>query len=327
MNQKKIAELANVSPSTVSKALNGQRDVHPELAERIRKIAIENGYVEEKGRRMITNRRDKHAIIAVFCPEIISIQYSRMVTKLKKEIEALGGEIAVYIDDFSVQKAQTIANQLFLRNGCDGMILLRRSPFTGDPPVPVLCFDEKNHTPSTDHLISQINKTMDLAIEHLKSLGHTRIGYVGERLTETKKESFCLSMRAAGLEIVDSFFYEFEERFEECGYAAANRLLQQTDRPTALVCAYDEIALGAIHILSKHGIRTPGDISFVGINDIPFSAYAGVELTSVETFSDETCKEMVALLFSKIFSDNKSVQSISVTPRLIVRRSTASPKE
>ena len=91
MNHRKIAELAHVSTSTVSKALSGSREVSDDVAEMIRRIALETGYFTQKNKRKAENKRRKEANISIVCPEIISIHYSRIVTLVKSFVEERGG--------------------------------------------------------------------------------------------------------------------------------------------------------------------------------------------------------------------------------------------
>ena len=79
MTHKKIAELAHVSVSTVSKALSGSKEVSRELTEEIKRIAFETGYFQEKSKRRLMYEKNQQVLIAVICPEVISIQYSRMI--------------------------------------------------------------------------------------------------------------------------------------------------------------------------------------------------------------------------------------------------------
>ena len=73
MTHKKIAELAHVSVSTVSKALSGSREVSRELTEEIKRIAIETGYFQEKSRRRLMYEKDQQVLIAIVCPEVVKI--------------------------------------------------------------------------------------------------------------------------------------------------------------------------------------------------------------------------------------------------------------
>ena len=103
---------------------------------------------------------------------------------------------------------------------------------------------------------------------------------------------------------------------------AALEILKQKNRPTAVVAAYDEVALGLISTLSHNGIRVPEDLSVMGINNIPSGAHAQIPLTSVDTFSEEQYKTAVDLLFDKISTESQTVRHITIEPQIVERETT-----
>lgn len=115
MTYKRIADLAHVSLSTVSKALSGSSDVSRELKEKIIKIAIEQGYFSEKNKVRRDNTDNQSIGIAVICPEIISVTYSHAITNIKNEIEQMGGTASVYMHEFDTAKMNKSADS---RNMC-----------------------------------------------------------------------------------------------------------------------------------------------------------------------------------------------------------------
>lgn len=99
-------------------------------------------------------------------------------------------------------------------------------------------------------------------------------------------------------------------------------MLGSGSMPTAVICAYDEIALGLIHSLSERGVCVPRDISIVGINDIPMAAYSSVPLTTVRFFEREQGRIAVELLYDKMFEKSRIIQHIRIDHELMIRRST-----
>ena len=96
------------------------------------------------------------------------------------------------------------------------------------------------------------------------------------------------------------------------------------ERPTALLAAYDEVALGAIHTFTRSGIRVPEDISIIGINDIPSASYASVPLTTIRTYAAEINSLGVKLLLDRIKDPERHIpQQVLVRCELIIRDTTA----
>ena len=124
-----------------------------------------------------------------------------------------------------------------------------------------------------------------------------------------------------------SHIFVSDKRFEQIGQEAADYYMKLSDRPTALICAYDEVALGAISTFNTNGISVPGDISIIGINDIPAASYAAVPLTTIRSYTEEIIRMGVELLMDKISSpENHITQKILVRCELIVRSTTAKVK-
>lgn len=322
MNQKKIAEIAHVSPSTVSKALHGSRDVSPALAETIKQIAMECGYIKEKSTRKLSNLREKCPIIAIFCPEIISTYYSRNVTMIQSKVESLGGESYIYSYDFSEEKFQRMIDTIITHNTCDGIIVLGSDPCAESTNLPTVYFERLTASYARNSVCCDMANVMETSIRHLTQIGCRRIGFMGENLTTGKMVSFCNTMKKLDLPVQQEFLYTSEKRFYDAGIECARQLLASDHRPDALITAYDEIAFGAMHHLTKNGILIPRDIAFIGINNTRFAEYASPSLTSVEIFSEEICELAVQNLFDHILNNKSETETIVFKPRLFIREST-----
>lgn len=326
MTHKEIARLANVSVSTVSKALAGSREVSDETAELIMRIAMEAGYIKEKNTRKTKNRKKHEASIAVFCPEIVSIYYSGMVTAVRKYVHERGGRVSVHIYDFNPDKLKEDINDIAVRGEADGIIIMDGGNYEVAPQLPTVfignCADGKY-----DCIYNNSADIINTVTEYLMSMGHKKIGYVGELLTIDKYIDFRKSIHAHCLEFREEWCYTIDRRFEEIGYEAAERIARAEEVPTAFVCAYDEVALALIHGLEKHGISVPEDISVVGINDIPFSAYAAKPLTTVNLFDEERCRIGVDMLFDRMFGNAGTVKRIKARHETVVRETVRDLKE
>ena len=134
-------------------------------------------------------------------------------------------------------------------------------------------------------------------------------------------------MKQSGLAYREEYVYIINERFEQIGHMAALQIAEQKEKPTAVIAAYDEVALDLIATLSHNGIRVPEDLSVMGINNIPSAAHAQLPLTSVETFSAEQYKTAVNVLSDKISTENQSVRHITIEPKIIVRQTAKHVKE
>lgn len=321
MNHKKIAQLANVSASTVSKALSGSSEIKRETAEKIRRIAIDTGYFKEKSKRKREYANDASFLIAVIVPEIMGFHYATIVTCIKNHVESKGGHIAIYISDFDPQKGTELLESIILHGGTDGVIMFSKPTLSFKPNIPIVCCCNAVDC-GCDTIYCDSRAVIEDAVGYLSELGHTKIGYVGEPHTATAAMYFEDAVKQNGLVYEKEYTYIIDARFEQIGHMAALEILKQKNRPTAVVAAYDEVALGLISTLSHNGIRVPEDLSVMGINNIPSGAHAQIPLTSVDTFSEEQYKTAVDILFDKISTESQTVRHITIEPQIVERETT-----
>ena len=322
MNHRKIAELAHVSTSTVSKALSGNKEISDELAGQIRQIAIDIGYFSEKNKRKFNNKRKKQAQIAVICPEIISIHYSRIITLLKSFIEERDGRIAVYIYDFNISKRDDYIESLSMDGITDGIIVFSALKYQKSFGIPVVCFDAFYPNGCYDSVGVDISEVLRDCIGYLTELGHKDIGFIGEPRTSRKEVCYRQAMQNAGLVVNEDFVYNMDDRFESIGREAAKLIISSQYRPSAFITAYDEIAVSLIYYLQEAGIKVPEHISVIGMNDIPLAPYSYTSLTTVRFFYDEQAALAVDILYDKIFGVSDEIHHLKVKHEMVIRNST-----
>jgi DNA-binding LacI/PurR family transcriptional regulator len=175
--------------------------------------------------------------------------------------------------------------------------------------------------------------TAQIAMEHLLSLGHRRIAYIGGSLEDQldfaapldRLRGYRAAMRQAGLPRERS--WEAVGDFTVRGGVAAMRLLLETrQRPTAVFAASDEMAIGAVHALREAGLRVPEDVSVIGIDDHEMAEF--FELTTVAQPVHEQGQLAAGLLLDALAADPARLarpQELIVPTRLLVRKTTAPP--
>jgi len=321
MNQKKIAKLLHVSPSTVSKALSGSTEISHKTSEMIQQFAIDAGYFKEKSKRKRDYTDNTSLLIALIVPEVMGFHYSTLITFMKNEIEARGGHVAIYISDFSNDKANDILKSIILHGAIDGIIMFGTPHITAKSNIPIVTVSPRRNS-DFDSVMFDSKAIVKDAVSYLMDLGHRKIGFVGETRTLGNLELFKLTMKDRKLPVCDKFIYIMPCRFEEIGEQAAMKIIAQKDRPTALIAAYDEIAISLTGHLDRNGIKVPDDISVMGINNIPSAKHAQIPLTTIDTFSSEQYKSALDLLFDKILNETDSVKHITIQHKLIERETT-----
>ena len=106
------------------------------------------------------------------------------------------------------------------------------------------------------------------------------------------------------------------------GELGAQQLVEERDRPTALVCANDLLALGALRVLEHRGVRVPDDLALVGYDDVDFAASLSVPLTTVRQDKYLLGQQAAELLLRELREEDHEHSEVLLTPELVVRAST-----
>ncbi|MGH3650994.1 MAG: LacI family DNA-binding transcriptional regulator, partial [Acidimicrobiia bacterium] len=192
--------------------------------------------------------------------------------------------------------------------------------------IPVVLFNRAAPGLGVSEVLPDDHAGTKLAVEHLLSLGHTRIVHVGgpEDVSSTvnRLETFEETLRAAQL----TGNHHFAQRQnEEEGYRITRDLLEEHPDTTAVVAANDRLALGAIDAVRAGGRSCPEDVSVVGFNDMPYSERFSPPLTTVRISQYDLGARTARLLLQTIADPGRTPETQWVTPELVVRGSTTAP--
>src|SRR5204862_5519874 len=166
------------------------------------------------------------------------------------------------------------------------------------------------------------------AMDHLYRLGHRRIGIVtGPLVSPLSRDRLAGATSRARQQAAERDFVVMHGDFSfESGAAAAERLLGRRERPTAIFCFNDEMAMGAVDTAKGRGLRVPLDVSIVGFDDIRFARCIDPALTTVAQPMRAIGEGCVGLLLAILQSDVTAPESITLPHTLTIRSSTAPPK-
>ncbi len=166
--------------------------------------------------------------------------------------------------------------------------------------------------------------------EHLLELGHQRIAALSwpesSRTGEDRLQGYYQAMQEAGIPLKEGWIGRGINTVS-AGYEEARRLLQQApaNRPTALVCMSDTLAIGAMNAARDLNLVIGQDISIAGFDDTPLSQYLQPSLTTVRQPIWEVGQRGMELLFQIIEGNVPSEKQILLPPKLIIRQSTGKP--
>lgn len=323
MTLKDIARIANVNVSTVSKALRSSSDLNPQTIERIRKIAQEVNY-----KKIPAPEEKKSNRIGIVCPEITSMYYSSILHSLQLNFLKAGYQSIVMISNFNRRQEIECIRMLAEYNVC-GIVFFSEnntdpSELQEIPGIKDLAFVIVAHNDSNDfcdNIYIDDYQGISTAIHYLAGLGHSRIAYIGDKLTGNRREAYEWAMQSESLPLVTEHIVENDLRFEECGYLGMKKLLTLPDPPTAIFAAYDNIAIGAMRAIYEGGYTIPGDFSVVGVDNLKTSSYLFKTLTTitepVADLGELTCEMMI----HRIHKDT-AIRNTKLIPKLNIQETT-----
>ncbi len=329
---KDIARMANVSHTTVSRALNNKSRIRNETKERILALAREQNYRPNFIARSLVMKRTK--TLGLVITTISNPFYIELAQGIETTAIGLGYNIILCStqNDLSIEKKYI---DMLRSKSVDGIIFT--SAHMGDPNIaelaeegfPIILVNRRTYHPIVKEKVDYVG--VDnllggfLAVEHLVRLGHERIGVIGgssessvgfERLEGGKR-----ALEAYHLESKSDYFLE-GDFLRESGYQGGRRFLKMKEPPTAIFTTNDYMALGAYQAISEEGVRVPEDIALIGFNDIEFTAMKGIELTTIGQKKFEMGALAAKILVEKIEENAAKplTKEILLKPELIIRR-------
>jgi len=329
---KDIARLANVSHSTVSRALRDSPLINPETARRIQRIARESGYRASAVARGLVTRKTR--TIGVVVTTIADPFIAEVVSGIEQAANDNG--YSVFLADSNADPArERNVVQSFAERRVDGILVTSSRvgalylPMLSEMKVPIVLINNQ-HPGAFVHsvMIDNVQGSRDAA-NHLIGLGHRRIAYLGDQFgyqSDTERfAGYRQALDEAGLPFLPDLVVHGDGK-PEASTTAMDRLLKLDEPPTAVFCYNDMSALGALRSIRLHGLRVPDDLSVIGFDDLFLASYLQPPLTTVhQPMHRMGLLAMENLL--KLMSGHDSANTIKVPAELIVRESTASPRE
>jgi DNA-binding LacI/PurR family transcriptional regulator len=330
---KDVAKKAGVTIGTVSRVLNNKKWVSEDCRKKVL-LAIQD--LHYKPQAHARRLRQKHSqICGVIAPHHTSIFCSPFFTQIMQGLECVAAQnqYRLLLHPLSETARAQISYRTLLGDGSvDGMFVLNawstdasirelteaNVPFvlvngkiTGQDDLPYVGFDNRGG--------------VKMAIEHLTGLGHERIGIINGRMTTTNAlerfQSFQDCLSEHHLEFQNEWVADGEFK-EEGGYQAALKILSGVRRPSAILCASDIMAIGAIRALREKGLSVPQDISIVGFDNMEEAAYHEPALTTVAFSAIEMGKLSARKMFQLIAEEPLEEKATTLQAELIEREST-----
>ena len=305
---KDISVRCGVSVATVSKALNGHKDVSEATKERLIKAAKEMGYFpNSQARALKTNRT--YNLGVMFLDEagsgLTHEFFARLLNSFKMEAESAGYDITFINRDMGSRKMTTYEHCKY-RN-VDGVIIACTDFSSSDVyevingDIPVVTIDHTFEMRSS--VLSNNEQGIEELVDYAYSLGHKKIAYIqGNRsaVAEKRLKGFLQSMSSKGLEIKSDWILTAEYHNPELTYKYTKQLLDSNDRPTCIFMPDDYSAIGGYNAIKDMGLKIGKDVSVVGYDGIAYATLVSPKLTTyaqdTEKIGIAAAKKLVALI-------------------------------
>ncbi|NHI15637.1 LacI family transcriptional regulator [Microbacterium sp. CBS5P-1] len=324
---KDVAERAGVSRQLVSLVMRDAAGPSDESRERILAAARELGYRPHQAARLLRQSRTRTIGILFLLRHPFQ---TRVVERLVARAAERG--YAVALAPLAEDGATDAGIEQLMRERVEAIVAFNPAPSSAGlaeaiAQLPVAWLGEWAPGRGVDNVHVDEEAGLAEVVAHLAALGHTRIAYAGGRggvVAADRADAYRRAMAGAGLadhaEVIAADFGE------EGGAAAARTILARADRPTALVCAGDLVAAGALAVFARAGLQVPRDISVVGFDDSDVAALSYHRLTSVHQDVDATVEAALDCVVDRLADPGRPPLTIATPARLVVRETTGAPR-
>jgi DNA-binding LacI/PurR family transcriptional regulator len=323
-----VAKLAGVSHQTVSRVLNDHPNVRAHTREKVLAAIRELAYRPNAAARTLVTRRT-HTL------GVISVD-----TMLYGPTSMLYGFERAAHDVYFVsiaslpaldRRSMLEAVDRFVGQGVEGIIVIAThdsgvAALAHVPPeVPIVALGCGTHA-SISSVAVDNEAGAKTATSYLLRLGHKTVHHIAGPAANLDAQErvggWRFALRDAGAPEPPVLAGDWSAG---SGYELARQLAGQADRPTAILCGNDTMALGALRALSERGLRVPADVSVVGFDDIPDASYYMPPLTTVRQDFGEVGRQALSVLLDRMAGESATGLRVRVATELVTRQSAAPP--
>ena len=330
-----VAKKAGVSITTVSNVIHNKTNIPPSTKKRVQKVMQSLNYVPNIIAQRLVTRRTQ--IVSLLIPSINNPFFADLYDGIERYLNEKAPHYRIQIGNtlYSTDREAELI-QSFRREYVDGFIIVSNDPSSSEiaqlrkERIPFVFSINDIHSVADDPLVTYNNYEMAYtAASYLLDLGHKRFGYIAGLFGESDRpqarfNGFQQALRDKGVRFYKKHFVIGGSYSSEAGFFSCQKLFSSPgERPTALFCANDLIAVGAMHALQKQGLTVPADVSIVGFDNIQPSAYVSPPLTTIGVKISEVGYESARLLFQILNREKPEKRQITISGKLIVRESCA----
>lgn len=324
---REVAKLAGVSMTTVSRAFNPKAVIKEDTRQKIFKIANDIGYAPNiSARGLVTNKK---FVIGVFLSSIHTNMSTYLSDILSNIHDALPDNYLLSVE--GIDRIDNIEQKV--KNRFDGILVVSQSAADNQfiykmktNHIPMVVVLRKMDNPEIDNIYPDDERAILDAVNYIANQGHQRIGFIEGRpefeATITRRRGIEIGCAANHLVLVDDAV-----KVGDFSPAAGKKLMAEilqlpaATRPTCVICANDDMALGAMRACYERGVKVPDDISIMGFDNVAYARLSTPSLTTINNPIQEMASAGIKRLISIIDNPHQERLSMVMTPALVIRES------
>jgi LacI family transcriptional regulator len=322
-----VSIMAGVSLATVSRVMNDSTKVSDKTKQKVLDAMQTLGYRPNTIAQSLASNCSNS--VGVLVSQLDGPFYGPMMTEIETVLRSANKHVII-ASGHSDEKQEKEGVEFLMSRGCDALIL----------DVEVVSDEYLIELSQGSTPVVFINRYIDaikercvylenemggyLATQHILSLGHKDVAYISGPLFKLDARDRLQGHKGALEEYNIPFDPELcvEGNFREFGGSDAMAYLLSLNKPiTAVICANDQMASGAISVCLERGLRVPEDISFIGYDNIPFPQYISPKLSTVSNPINEMGKMAARWVLQQVYNDKKVCVESSFQPELFIRGS------
>lgn len=330
-----IAKITGYSAPTVSKALNNQSDIGQKTKEKILRVANELGYIPNSSAKGLVTK--KSWLIGLIYEEDdmgVGIEhplFSTIINAFKQEIEAAGYELIFIARNLGGRKMSLLEHCRYRQ--IDGVLIVNSD--AKDPEVlevaksDVPCISSNIVFPNTSTVTSENIRPSVEAVQYLYNLGHRSIAHIAgpqdsiaaagyERL-----EGYKAGLVSRHLPVRDELIEISDYWNGDSGYKAMVELWKRAEKPTAIFCASDIMAMGVLNACHDLGLKIPEDISIISFDDNLWASFSHPPLTTFRQDRQAIGKKAAEMM--KMLLNGEKVPLRVLVPVTLIERDSCAP--
>jgi DNA-binding LacI/PurR family transcriptional regulator len=326
-----VAKAADVSQSAVSRAFSPGASIAKEKRERILKMAAELGYQPNAMARSMSSARrhprQQSGIVGVIVTRLEDPFFAHTISHFSRQLQDAGWHMLLFTIDSEEKVDEALAS--LMQYKVDGVIILsailssKMAAACADLGTKVLLYNRTARHPGVNSVQIDNAHGGRTAADLLLAAGHGNIAFIGgamdDETTQERKAGFEARLAEDGLEVTLTEFggYTFVG-----GREAGLRLFSRLDKPDAIFCASDVMALGVLHAARYDlGLKVPEDFSLIGFDDIPSADWPGHGLTTIRQPIRRMITEAARVLIDQMTNPTGSPVVTHFQGELILRSS------